>query len=34
MATPVSKITPTYETIFDALTGILQYVPDDDDDEL
>jgi len=34
MATPVNKITPVNETIIDALTGILQYVPEDDDDEI
>jgi len=34
MATPVNKITPANETILDALAGILQYVPEDNDDEI
>jgi len=34
MATPVSKITPVHEATIDALTEILQYVPEDDDDEI
>jgi len=32
--TPVNKITPANETIIDALTGILQYVPEDEEDEI
>jgi len=34
MATPANKITPANETILDALAGILQYVPEDDHDEI
>jgi len=33
MATPVKKITPADETIIKELTGILQYVPEDEKDE-
>ncbi len=33
MATPVKKITPADETIIKELTGILQYVPEDEEDE-
>lgn len=33
MATPVKKITPADETILKELTGILQYVPEDEEDE-
>jgi len=34
MATPVKKITPVDETIIKALSGILQYVPEDEEDEI
>jgi len=34
MATPVKKITPADETIIKALSGILQYVPEDNHDEI
>jgi len=34
MATPVKKITPADETIIKELTGILQYVPEDEEDEI
>ena len=33
MATPVKNITPADETIIKELTGILQYVPEDEEDE-
>ena len=34
MATPAKKITPVNETIIKALSGILQYVPEDNHDEI
>jgi len=34
MATPANKITPVNETVIDALSGILQHVPEDDEDEI
>ena len=34
MATPVKQINPTDEATIDALTEVLQYIPDDNDDEI